>query len=109
MSDIHDYRKEIDGIDEQLVSLFLRRMELSCKVAEYKKREGKPIFDPARERELLTKIADLAGEEYQADAETLYSIILELSKSRQGRMIYPAQRQESRWKKRSLRRRRCSR
>lgn len=89
MSDIHDYRKEIDGIDEQLVSLFLRRMELSCKVAEYKKREGKPIFDPARERELLTKIADLAGEEYQADAETLYSIILELSKSRQGRMIYP--------------------
>ncbi len=89
MGSLDEYRAEIDRIDEEMVRLFVRRMEIACRVAEAKKAEGKPIFDPARERELLSNIASLAGEEYGPDAETLYSIILELSKSRQGRLIYP--------------------
>lgn len=34
MSDLEQYRQEIDELDEQLVRLFLRRMEVTGKVGE---------------------------------------------------------------------------
>lgn len=35
--DLNDYRKEIDSIDEQLLSLFVKRMETAGEIAAYKK------------------------------------------------------------------------
>ncbi len=36
MKDLLDIRKEIDGIDRQIVELFENRMYLTTQVAEYK-------------------------------------------------------------------------
>ena len=33
--DLNDYRKEIDAVDEQLLALFARRMEISAAIAAY--------------------------------------------------------------------------
>ena len=76
-------RNEINQIDKELVDLFLRRMNVSARVAEYKREHNMAVWDPARERELLEKISRLSGEEYEEYARTLYGTILSLSRSHQ--------------------------
>ena len=39
--DLTDLREQIDGIDQQIVELYERRMDISRQVAEYKIETGK--------------------------------------------------------------------
>lgn len=80
---LEEIRNEIDSIDEELVSLFIRRMNCAEQVAKYKKENNLPILDASRERALLNKISDLSGEEFEEYTRTLYSTILSLSRSYQ--------------------------
>lgn len=48
-------RKEIESIDEQMRDLFLKRMDISIQIGQYKKQHHLPIFDPKREEELIEK------------------------------------------------------
>ncbi|MBO5975808.1 MAG: chorismate mutase, partial [Oscillospiraceae bacterium] len=59
--DINELRSEIDKVDSELLKLFARRMELSREIALWKKAEGKAIFDPVREQEKLSAIAEKSG------------------------------------------------
>lgn len=81
--ELTELRDQIDKIDRELVDLFVKRMNCSAQVAEYKKEVGMPVLDPARERALLEKISDLAGEDFEEYSRTLYSTILDLSRSYQ--------------------------
>ena len=83
--DLNELRNEIDSIDNELVSLFARRMAISGQVADYKREHGLPILVPAREREILQKVADMAGPEMGHYARVLYSMIFELSRSYQSK------------------------
>ena len=49
--DLKDYRLEMDAIDDELVALFVKRMEVAARIADYKKENDLPILAPARERE----------------------------------------------------------
>ena len=42
--DLKELRGQIDEIDDQLVSLFCRRMDIAAQVADYKKANGLPIL-----------------------------------------------------------------
>lgn len=81
--ELKDIRKEIDEIDKELVSLYIRRMKCSAEVAEYKKANDLPVLDASRERALLAKISELSGSEFEEYTRTLYSTILDLSRSYQ--------------------------
>ena len=81
--ELNDLRKEIDEIDRELVSLFIKRMNVSAGVAEYKREHGLPVLDASRERALLEKISVLSGEDFEDYTRTLYSTILDLSRSYQ--------------------------
>ena len=59
--DLKDLRNEINTIDDDLVKLFVKRMQISAQVAEYKKANQLPIYVPAREREILQEVATKAG------------------------------------------------
>ena len=85
--DLNILREEIDAVDEQLVALFNKRMEICGDVARYKQAVGKNVFDPERERKKLAKIAELSGEEMRDYTTGLYSLILDLSKAHQQRII----------------------
>ena len=77
------YREEIDRIDDEIIRLFSERMDISKKIADYKKEQGLPVEDPKREKQ---KIKDLTGktpEEYRNYTRLLYSGIFELSRSLQ--------------------------
>ena len=73
INDINDIRKEIDEIDKELVDLYIRRMNCSARVAEYKREHGMPVLDASRERALLNKISELSGSELEGYTRTLYS------------------------------------
>ena len=83
--DLKELRSEIDRIDDDLVKLFKARMDVSAKIADYKKEQHLPIFVPAREREKLADVADKAGPEMGNYTRVLYSMLFELSRSYQGK------------------------
>ncbi len=85
--ELEKLRTEIDEIDRRLVALFLERMDVSARVAAYKKEKGLPVFDPARERALLERIEELAGKELGEDALALYATILDRSRAYQRRCL----------------------
>ena len=83
--DLTEIRKDIDKIDDQLVRLFCERMDLSAKVADYKKANNMPILVPARERAILQSVAEKAGPEMANYTRVLYSMLFELSRSYQSK------------------------
>ena len=85
--DLQELRHQIDDIDNQLVALFKERMQVAANVAEYKRQNGMQVLDASRERALLSKIAELSGEEFEDYTRTLYSTILELSRSYQHKQL----------------------
>ena len=85
--ELNQLRQEIDEIDRELVSLFIRRMNCSASVAEYKLEHGLPVLDASRERALLSKISELSGEDFEEYSRTLYATILSLSRSYQHKKL----------------------
>ena len=61
MKELGDIRKEINGIDDELARLFKRRMEIAGEVAASKRAQGVPVNDPAREREILSRVTEEVG------------------------------------------------
>ena len=86
---LEDCRKEIDSIDKELVELFTRRMNMAKEVAAYKKENGMAVYDSERERKLLEKVEENAGEEYGDYARRLYGSILDLSRTYQSKELSP--------------------
>ena len=85
--ELNELREEIDAVDRELVDLFKKRMALSASVAEYKRQNGMAVLDASRERALLSRVSDLAGEELEEYTRTLYSTILDLSRAHQHSML----------------------
>ena len=81
--ELKDLRNQIDDIDDEHVRLFVKRMEVSAQVADYKKEHNLPIHVPAREREILQDVAEKAGAGLENYSRVLYSMIFELSRSYQ--------------------------
>ena len=94
--DLNEIRTRIDAIDDELVRLFVRRMDCARDIAGAKRREGRPIQDHARERAILNRLSDAAGETYAPYVRTLYNQIFDLSRSYQaslGQYRSPLERQ----------------
>ena len=81
------YRDRIDEIDRQLVELFARRMEVSAEIARYKKEKGLPVQDIRREKEKLRAVAEASPEAIREYTPRLYTVMLELSRSYQQRLL----------------------
>lgn len=83
--ELNELRNKIDHIDAELVKLFGERMEIAAQVADYKKANNMPIYVPAREREILQSVAEMAGPEMANFSRVLYSMLFELSRSYQSK------------------------
>ena len=80
--DLNELRNEINGIDDEILGLFLRRMALARQVAEYKREKNLPIYQPQREQEILESVAQRAGE-LGGYAGELFTTLMDLSKQYQ--------------------------
>ncbi len=69
---IEDLRREIDSIDEKILELLNRRAKLAKKIGEIKKKEGKEIHVPERERKIFERLSKINkerfGEEFPTEA-----------------------------------------
>lgn len=83
MEELKDLREKIDAIDQQMVDLFKQRMEVSKEVAAYKQANGLPTLDAGRERALLGKVGEQAGEELADYTQSVYRTILAAGRSYQ--------------------------
>jgi len=81
--DIQELRGNIDRIDRQLIELFSQRMETSSMIAAYKKENRLPVYDPAREREILARVSAMAGPELEDYTRVLFQTLFDLSRSYQ--------------------------
>ncbi len=81
MSELEQLRGDIDAIDRQIVDLMKQRMETVAQVAEYKKANNIPVLDSGRERALLSKVGQEAGEELAEYIQSMYRAIMAASRS----------------------------
>jgi len=87
--DLQDLRQKIDEIDDELIRLFEQRMDIAAEIAQHKKANNLPIYDPARERQKLHDLSAKVKIERQAYIDALYILIFELSRSEQEKVINP--------------------
>ena len=80
--ELNELRTEINAIDDEILRLFLKRMEVAGQVADYKKAHHLPIYQPQREQEILESVSERAGE-LGCYARSLFSTLMELSKQHQ--------------------------
>lgn len=59
---LEEVRRQIDVVDTQMKPLFLSRMECAKNVAIAKSKTGGNVFVPSREREIIAKRTEDAGE-----------------------------------------------
>lgn len=86
-NNLNTYRDEINRIDDQMVKLFQERMEVAGRIAEYKKANGLPVLDMKREREKMQDVQARCDEKFASYAGSLYSLLFELSRSYQERIL----------------------
>lgn len=81
--DLSQVRQRIDDIDQQMVDLFIARMEAAMAAAEAKAKSGAPVLDAGRERDILYRVAGQAGPELERYAKALYTTLFDVSRSYQ--------------------------
>ena len=84
--ELKDLRDGIDNINDELLELIIRRLELSEEVAEYKDKNNLPIYNKEREDAIINKIREKAGD--RADyVIPVFKSILDTSKRLQKDVI----------------------
>ena len=88
MTELEQYRREIDRIDGELVQLFLERMAVTGQVGEYKQRQGIPVLDAGREKQVIAAKTALTDDPARkADLAALYESIMAISRRQQRHLV----------------------
>ena len=75
--DLLECRREIDNIDEELVKLFEKRMNIAINVAKYKIENNMTIFNEVREIEVIKKnVARLSNKKYSKLTESFFNNLM---------------------------------
>lgn len=88
MTELEQYRAEIDAVDDELIRLFQARRKLTGLVGAYKARNHLPVLDANREKAVLSaKIALVDDPSAKVDIASLYQTILGISRRQQRRLV----------------------
>lgn len=88
MSNLDDYRAEIDAIDKELIKLFEKRMNVVLNVARYKKENNMEIFQNGREEEVINKaVNNIVNKDYEKEVKEFITSTMEISRGLQKRKI----------------------
>ena len=86
--DLNELREGIDAIDNEILSLFLKRMELCRSVADYKKEHSLPVFQGGREQQIIDRIKEKTADASLEDGTAnLFTTIMDISKLLQNRKL----------------------
>lgn len=88
MKDLLELRDEIDKIDNELVSLYEKRMKVAEQVAEYKIANDRPVFDKNREIQKLDTLSAKVDTPFNKNGvRELFEQIMSISRKRQYQLL----------------------
>ena len=85
--ELEQIRTEINALNEEMLRLFEKRMQLCGQVAEYKKEHKLDIFVPAREVEILEWVKAHAQEGFASYDLEFFNCLLDLSRNYQQSIV----------------------
>ena len=86
--DLQELRAQIDAVDEQIVDLFEKRMEISGQVARYKIETGRKVFDPTREKEKIASVQAMTHTDFnRTGVGELFEQIMSMSRKLQYQIL----------------------
>ena len=64
MATLEELRAQLDGIDNEIIELYKKRMDVCMEIGDIKISAGNKVFDKQREREKLVAVAAKVTEEF---------------------------------------------
>ncbi len=88
MTELEKYRDQIDAIDRDIVRLFHERMQVVEKVADYKIKSGKSVFDSQREQQKIRTLGKLCENDFEKRAVVeIFEQIMAISRKKQYQLL----------------------
>ena len=85
--DLNALREKINQCDDTISQAFVERMQTAMEIARYKKENGLPVLDPARERTVISHVTEGLDEGMAMNMKLLYNTIFDLSRTYQQRYL----------------------
>lgn len=80
--DLERIRQSIDTVDEEIVGLLEKRMDLVSQIVAYKKASGKAILDTSREQAVLNRVEHLVNNpDYKTSIRATFADIMTQSRN----------------------------
>ena len=89
MKNLDEIRVEINEVDDELLRLIVKRLDLAKDVAAYKKANDIPILDRARELWILDHITEDKAPDLVVPLRETYESLFRVSRRRQSQLIDP--------------------
>lgn len=86
MKDLNKLRDEINSLDQKMKELFLSRMDIVKDIYSYKKEHDLPIYDKAREEEMIKNLLLDIDESLKDYYLKFIKLILDTSKDYQNKL-----------------------
>ena len=84
MDRLLELRGKLDRIDEEMIKLYLERMEICGQVGDYKAKMGKKVFDKERETEKLKDVSNRVASEFDKKGiQEIFGQLMSLSRKLQ--------------------------
>ena len=83
MKELDELRLEINRADDALLQAFIQRMRISREIGACKREHGLPIWDEAREAQIIKRQSDAVPEDLQPYLPLLYKTLFKLSRDYQ--------------------------
>lgn len=76
-----DERKKIDGLNQEIANLLVKRFEIADQISLIKQQNGLPILNQNREQEVLKSLVHVIGNtKYQENIENIFIKIMDETK-----------------------------
>lgn len=91
MATLEELRVQLDQVDDQIVELYEKRMELCGQVGKYKVDNGRKVFDRQREKEKLAAVASKVSSDFNKKGiQELYEQLMSMSRKLQYQLLVDA-------------------
>ena len=87
--ELKELREKLDTIDRALEASFAARMEIVAQIGEYKRGNGLPVLDAAREEQVLRMHTEAQPEEMKPYMEEFFRSVMALSRQFQEEQSRP--------------------
>lgn len=85
---LEELRNDINKLDNDILELFVQRMNVCHNVALFKQENNLPVFQAGREDEVIKRIRQKAPQELEKSTEVLFETIMDISKCKQQQEIF---------------------